>query len=37
MGITPDVCHLNEGHAAFLVLERARDLMSENNLDFKPP
>jgi len=35
MGITPDVCHLNEGHAAFLVLERARDLMSENNLDFK--
>jgi len=35
MGITPDVCHLNEGHAAFLVLERARDLMVENNLDFK--
>jgi len=35
MGITPDICHLNEGHAAFLVLERARDLMSENNLDFK--
>ena len=35
MGISPDVCHLNEGHAAFLVLERARDLMSENNLDFK--
>ena len=35
LGITPDVCHLNEGHAAFLVLERARDLMSEHNLDFK--
>ncbi|ESS66799.1 glycogen phosphorylase GlgP [Methyloglobulus morosus KoM1] len=35
MGITPDVCHLNEGHAAFLVLERARDLMAENDLDFK--
>jgi glycogen phosphorylase len=35
MGIIPDVCHLNEGHAAFLVLERAKDLMAENDLDFK--
>jgi glycogen phosphorylase len=25
--IDPDVCHLNEGHAAFAVLERARDYM----------
>ncbi|MGB7769731.1 MAG: alpha-glucan family phosphorylase, partial [Verrucomicrobiia bacterium] len=24
LGIKPDVCHLNEGHAAFAVLERAR-------------
>jgi glycogen phosphorylase len=24
LGIQPDVCHLNEGHAAFAVLERAR-------------
>lgn len=34
LGITPDVCHLNEGHAALVVLERARDLMREKNLDF---
>ncbi|MDD5115111.1 MAG: alpha-glucan family phosphorylase, partial [Methylobacter sp.] len=25
LGISPDICHLNEGHAALLVLERARD------------
>jgi glycogen phosphorylase len=25
LGIQPAVCHLNEGHAAFAVLERARD------------
>lgn len=24
LGISPEVCHLNEGHAAFAVLERAR-------------
>ena len=24
LGIQPEVCHLNEGHAAFAVLERAR-------------
>jgi len=27
LGIKPEVCHLNEGHAAFAVLERARDFM----------
>jgi glycogen phosphorylase len=27
LGIQPDVCHLNEGHAAFAVLERARTFM----------
>ena len=27
LGIEPEVCHLNEGHAAFAVLERARDFM----------
>lgn len=27
LGIQPDVCHLNEGHAAFAVLERARAFM----------
>ena len=25
LGISPEVCHLNEGHAAFVVLERAYD------------
>jgi starch phosphorylase len=34
LGYTPDVCHLNEGHAALVVLERARDLMHEINVDF---
>jgi len=29
LGLRPDVCHLNEGHAAFAVLERARDFMRE--------
>ncbi len=28
-GIKPEVCHLNEGHAAFAVLERARNFMEE--------
>ncbi len=27
LGIQPEVCHLNEGHAAFAVLERALDFM----------
>jgi starch phosphorylase len=29
LGIHPEVCHLNEGHAAFAVLERARSFMLE--------
>jgi starch phosphorylase len=29
LGIQPEVCHLNEGHAAFAILERARDFMQE--------
>src|ERR1017187_9072815 len=29
LGIKPDVCHLNEGHAAFAVLERACSFMQE--------
>jgi starch phosphorylase len=32
--IKPEVCHLNEGHAAFAVLERARSFMEENGLTF---
>ena len=34
LGIQPDVCHLNEGHAAFLVLERARWFMEDCNQPF---
>jgi starch phosphorylase len=34
IGIQPEVCHLNEGHAAFAVLERARDFMVENAQPF---
>lgn len=35
MGIKPTVWHINEGHAAFLVLERTRLLMREKQLDFR--
>jgi starch phosphorylase len=34
LGIHPEVCHLNEGHAAFAVLERARSFMQENRQPF---
>jgi starch phosphorylase len=34
LGIRPEVCHLNEGHAAFAVLERARDYMEEAKISF---
>ncbi len=34
LGIKPEVCHLNEGHAAFAVLERARSLMKRTGLPF---
>ncbi|HET6384848.1 MAG TPA: alpha-glucan family phosphorylase [Armatimonadota bacterium] len=34
LGIHPDVCHLNEGHAAFAVLERARTFMQETGQPF---
>ena len=34
LGIRPEVCHLNEGHAAFAVLERARDYMEETQVSF---
>jgi len=32
--LKPEVCHLNEGHAAFAVLERARSFMQENGQPF---
>ena len=31
LGLQPEVCHLNEGHAAFAVLERARSYMADTN------
>lgn len=34
MGINPDVCHLNEGHSAFLALERIRRLIATYGLEF---
>jgi len=34
MGITPTVCHMNEGHAAFMALERIRELRSTKNMTF---
>ena len=33
-GETVSVCHLNEGHAAFVVLERARHFMEQSGLSF---
>ncbi len=35
LGIEPDVWHLNEGHSAFLLIERARELMETKKLSFK--
>lgn len=34
MGIEPQVCHMNEGHAAFLALERIKVLMEEQKARF---
>ena len=35
LGLAPEVCHLNEGHAAFTVLERAADFMRANGVNFE--
>ncbi len=35
LGIRPEVCHLNEGHAAFAVLERAHSFMQETAQPFE--
>lgn len=35
MGLKPEVCHLNEGHAAFAVLERAQSFMRETGVSFE--
>ncbi|PJF41245.1 MAG: alpha-glucan phosphorylase [Phototrophicales bacterium] len=34
LGLRPAVCHMNEGHSAFLALERIRQLMTERHLSF---
>ena len=34
LGLQVDVCHLNEGHAAFVTIERARAYMQTHNVDF---
>jgi glycogen phosphorylase len=33
-GLRPQVCHMNEGHSAFLSLERIRSLIQEQGLPF---
>jgi starch phosphorylase len=35
LGLNPEVCHLNEGHAAFAVLERARYYMADHRVSFE--
>ncbi|WP_348268747.1 alpha-glucan family phosphorylase [Edaphobacter paludis] len=34
LGIQPEVCHLNEGHAAFAILERTRCYMEDHATSF---
>jgi glycogen phosphorylase len=34
LGQMPEVCHLNEGHAAFVILERVRSLMQASGQPF---
>jgi len=34
LGLQPEVCHLNEGHAALAILERAQDFMRETGQPF---
>jgi starch phosphorylase len=35
LGLQPEVCHLNEGHAALAVLERARSFMHDTGASFE--
>jgi starch phosphorylase len=35
MGIEPTVCHMNEGHAAFMAIERVRRLRSGKGMTFE--
>jgi starch phosphorylase len=34
LGMQPEICHLNEGHAAFVVLERAQEFMEKTGASF---
>ncbi len=34
MNISPTVCHMNEGHAAFMALERIKQLCGDENMTF---
>ncbi|HTY21038.1 MAG TPA: glycosyltransferase family 1 protein [Geobacteraceae bacterium] len=34
LGVEPNICHMNEGHSAFLGLERIRILMEEGKMKF---
>jgi starch phosphorylase len=34
LGLNPDVCHLNEGHAAMVTMERARSYMQRHDIGF---
>lgn len=35
LGLDIDICHLNEGHAAFAAIERARCYMDRHGVDFR--
>ena len=35
LGIKPEVCHMNEGHAAFVIFERANSFMKETGISFE--
>lgn len=34
LGLRPTICHMNEGHSAFMALERIRQLMTERKISF---
>lgn len=34
IGLTPTICHMNEGHSAFLALERVRQIMREHGATY---
>ena len=34
MGIKPTICHMNEGHSAFMALERSRMLMADHGVSY---